>query len=232
MYTGTGECKSPGIDTIRLTLPFPAVDTCLVKERMLRAIPSFRCLPVADTFDPAASQYTLSWDGPSFLSRVQRMVSEKPPRQNCWLGGAEVILHGRNQKKGKQVQRELVQKAGADRPDLFIADYSRQDNIRRMATDIISNYSRLDVLINNVGTFERTRHETENGIEMTFAVNYLGPFLLTHLLLPLLRRVLRPASLPLHRALMRMWTGSIGTIFRRNADSNPGEHTHFQNLLM
>ncbi len=103
-------------------------------------------------------------------------------------GGAEVILHGRNEKKGKKVQRELAQTAGGGRPDLIIADYSRPDQIRRMATDLISRYSRLDVLINDAGTFQKNRHVTEDGIEMTFAVNYLGPFLLTHHLLPLLRK--------------------------------------------
>jgi len=103
-------------------------------------------------------------------------------------GGAEVILHGRNEKKGKKVQRELTQTAGGGRPDLIIADYSRPDQIRRMATDLISRYSRLDVLVNDAGTYQKSRHVTEDGIEMTFDVNYLGPFLLTHLLLPLLRK--------------------------------------------
>jgi NAD(P)-dependent dehydrogenase (short-subunit alcohol dehydrogenase family) len=103
-------------------------------------------------------------------------------------GGAEVILHGRNEKKGKQVHRELAKKAGAGRPDLVIADFSRQDEIRSMAADLTSRYSRLDVLVNDAGTYQKTRHVTPEGIELTFAVNYLGPFLLTHLLLPLLRK--------------------------------------------
>ena len=48
-------------------------------------------------------------------------------------------------------------------------------------------YTRLDVLVNNVGTYQKTRNLTESGFEMTFAVNYLAPFLLTTQLLPLLR---------------------------------------------
>jgi NAD(P)-dependent dehydrogenase (short-subunit alcohol dehydrogenase family) len=103
-------------------------------------------------------------------------------------GGAEVILHGRDEKKGKRVQEELAREAGAGRPDLVIADYSRQDEIRSMAADVGSRYTRLDVLVNDAGTYQKTRHVTGEGIEMTFAVNYLGPFLLTHLLLPLLRK--------------------------------------------
>jgi NAD(P)-dependent dehydrogenase (short-subunit alcohol dehydrogenase family) len=102
--------------------------------------------------------------------------------------GAEVIIHGRNEKKGRQVQQELEPKAGAGRPDLVIADYSRQDQIHHMAADLTSRYSCLDVLVNNAGTYQKTRHVTPEGVEMTFAVNYLGPFLLTHLLLPLLRK--------------------------------------------
>jgi NAD(P)-dependent dehydrogenase (short-subunit alcohol dehydrogenase family) len=102
-------------------------------------------------------------------------------------GGAEVILHGRDEKKGKRVQQELGRATGS-LPDLVIADYSRQDQIHRMAADLTARYSRLDVLINDAGTYLKTRHVTGEGTEMTFAVNYLGPFLLTHLLLPILRK--------------------------------------------
>lgn len=101
-------------------------------------------------------------------------------------GGAEVILHGKNEKKARRVQRELEEKTGAGRPDLVIADFSRQDQIRGMAADLASRYSRLDVLVNDAGIYQKARHVTMDGIEMTFAVNYLGPFLLTNLLLPLL----------------------------------------------
>ena len=55
-----------------------------------------------------------------------------------------------------------------------------------MAADIASRYTRLDVLVNDAGTYQKARHQTQEGVEFTFAVNYLGPFLLTHLLLPLL----------------------------------------------
>jgi NAD(P)-dependent dehydrogenase (short-subunit alcohol dehydrogenase family) len=54
-----------------------------------------------------------------------------------------------------------------------------------MAADLAERYSRLDVLVNDAGTYQKTRHVTAAGIELTFAVNYLGPFSLTHLLLPL-----------------------------------------------
>jgi len=104
------------------------------------------------------------------------------------MGGAEVILHGRDEKKGKAVQRELAEKTGYGHTDLVIADYTRQSEIRRMAADILSRYRYLDVIVNDAGPSQGARHVTEDGIEVTFAVNYLGPFLLTHLLLPLLRK--------------------------------------------
>jgi NAD(P)-dependent dehydrogenase (short-subunit alcohol dehydrogenase family) len=109
-----------------------------------------------------------------------------------------VILHGRNGAKGKKVQQELERLAGVvRRPDLVVADYARKDQVRHMAAELRSRYSRLDVLVNDAGTYQRTRQVTPEGVELTFAVNYLGPFLLTHLLLPLLgdgSRVVNVAS--------------------------------------
>ena len=102
--------------------------------------------------------------------------------------GAQVIIHGRNKQKGNRVQKELGEITGNALPDLLIADFSIQDQVRQMAEDITSRYSRLDVLINNAGTYEKERHLTPDGVEKTFAVNYLAPFLLTRLLLPLLKK--------------------------------------------
>ena len=102
--------------------------------------------------------------------------------------GAEIILHGRDAGKGAGVQKELLEKSEYGKPDLVIADFSDQGQIRRMAEDIASRYTRLDVLINNAGTYIKSRELTCDGIERTFAVNYLGPFLLTHLLLPVIRK--------------------------------------------
>ena len=104
------------------------------------------------------------------------------------LGGAEVILHGRDKKKGEAVRREVAEAAGSGTPDLVVGDYTRHTDIHRIAADLASRYSRLDVLVNDAGTYQKTRQVTADGIEVTFAVNYLGPFLLTRLLLPLLRK--------------------------------------------
>src|SRR5204863_4471462 len=65
----------------------------------------------------------------------------------------------------------------------LLCDFSRQADVRRLATDVLAKLDRLDVLVNNAGTVFRERTLTEDGIEATFAVNHLGYFLLTQLLL-------------------------------------------------
>ncbi len=102
--------------------------------------------------------------------------------------GAEVIIHGRNKQKGNRVRKELAEITGNTPTDLLIADLSSRDQVRQMAEDITSRYTRLGVLINNAGTYEKERHLTPGGVEKTFAVNYLAPFFLTRLLLPLLKK--------------------------------------------
>ncbi len=101
--------------------------------------------------------------------------------------GAEVILHGRDHGKGEKVFQELKAVTGNSALSLITADFSEQKNVRRLAEEVSSCYDRLDVLINNAGTGKKERIITPDGIEMTFAVNYLAPFLLTRLLLPLLK---------------------------------------------
>lgn len=77
--------------------------------------------------------------------------------------------------------------AARDPLELLTADLSSQEEVRRLAHEVERRYGRLDVLLNNAGTFTRERHETPEGVELQLAVNYLAPFLLTNLLLPLLR---------------------------------------------
>jgi NAD(P)-dependent dehydrogenase (short-subunit alcohol dehydrogenase family) len=103
-------------------------------------------------------------------------------------GGAAVIIHGKSEKEVRVAQRELARRSGGERPDTVTADFSDMDQIRWMAEDLLTRYSSLNVLINNAGTYQKTRQFSEQGIELTFAVNYLAPFLLTGLLLPLLRK--------------------------------------------
>ncbi|MGZ4687457.1 SDR family oxidoreductase [Oryzihumus sp.] len=100
--------------------------------------------------------------------------------------GAAVALVGRNADKTSQVVEALRRDSGNDRVEGMVADLSSQAEVRRLATDFAAGHDRLDVLVNNVGGFWATRHVTADGLERTFALNHLAPFLLTHLLRPLL----------------------------------------------
>ena len=102
--------------------------------------------------------------------------------------GAELLLHAHTRKNGRKALDEISNESAGQRPELLIADFAEQEEVQRMASDISSRYSRLDVLINNAGTYNKTRKVTRDGVELTFAVNYLAPFLLTRLLLPLLKK--------------------------------------------
>ena len=97
--------------------------------------------------------------------------------------GAAVILVDRNSEKGAITVNQIKQQTGNPAVEFMWADLSAQKEIRQLAQQFKSLYQRLDVLVNNAGAFFRRRQETADGIEMTFALNYLGYFLLTNLLL-------------------------------------------------
>ncbi|MGD0954132.1 MAG: SDR family oxidoreductase [Methanotrichaceae archaeon] len=128
--------------------------------------------------------------------------------------GARVMLHGRDQEKGRRVLEEITRTTGSDQLDLFIADLSSQKQIRKLAADVVERHERLNVLINNAGTFQFERSLTEESLETTFAVNYLAPFLLTHELLKLLEeskpsRIVNVASIT-HRSASIDWSNLQG----------------------
>jgi NAD(P)-dependent dehydrogenase (short-subunit alcohol dehydrogenase family) len=101
--------------------------------------------------------------------------------------GAEIAIVARSEARAKEAA-ERVQAAGSGAPvDVFMADLSRQVDVRRLAADALARYPRLDVLVNNSGAVNAKREVTEDGIELTWAVNHLAPFLLTTLLLDRLR---------------------------------------------
>ncbi|HEX8508374.1 MAG TPA: SDR family NAD(P)-dependent oxidoreductase, partial [Propionibacteriaceae bacterium] len=81
-----------------------------------------------------------------------------------------------------------VREAGTGSTHVFVADLSAQSEVRRLAEEILLELPRIDVLLNNAGGCWNTRHVTADGLEHTFAVNHLAPFLLTHLLLERLKR--------------------------------------------
>jgi len=101
--------------------------------------------------------------------------------------GATIVMVCRNQIKGEEAQNEIKEKSGNDAVDLMLADLSSQASIRQLAENFQQHYQQLHVLINNAGGVNLSRRETVDGLEMTFAINYLAPFLLTNLLLDKLK---------------------------------------------
>ena len=97
--------------------------------------------------------------------------------------GATVILHARSRERGEQVLREIRERTGSEGLRLVVGDLSSLAQVRGISEQVKAGYNRLDVLINNAGVVAQRRTETEDGYELTFAVNHLAPFLLTNLLL-------------------------------------------------
>src|ERR687890_2028432 len=101
--------------------------------------------------------------------------------------GAGVVMVGRDQGKGEAALAEIREQSANASVDLMLADLSSQEQIRRLADEFNEAYPRLDVLINDAGLFRSERITTAEGLEMTFAVNHLAYFLLTRLLLDVLK---------------------------------------------
>jgi NAD(P)-dependent dehydrogenase (short-subunit alcohol dehydrogenase family) len=101
--------------------------------------------------------------------------------------GARVVMVCRNEERGRLAQEEIIHKTGSDQVDLLLADLSSVAELKRLAETITDRYPQVDVLINNAGNFFMSRQLNNDGIEMTFAVNYLAPFMLSNLLLPNLK---------------------------------------------
>jgi len=122
--------------------------------------------------------------------------------------GAHVLLHGRDKGKGVQAVKKITQATCYGSVDLYLADFSSFKQVKRLADEISRENNALHGLINNAGNFYNQRYLNESGFEMTFAVNYLAPFLLTMLLLDLLKtsapaRIVNVAS-SAHRIIQRI----------------------------
>jgi NAD(P)-dependent dehydrogenase (short-subunit alcohol dehydrogenase family) len=114
-------------------------------------------------------------------------IGKETARQLAQLG-ATVIVHGRSADRCEAARDDIRQATGNPNVDFVTADLSSQRQVRQMAIDVIARYDRLHVLINNAGVILLQRQLSEDGIEMSFAVNHLAPFLLTHLLLDRLKQ--------------------------------------------
>jgi retinol dehydrogenase 12 len=100
--------------------------------------------------------------------------------------GARVVMVCRHAEKGEQAQADVIANSGNDKVELLLADLSSQADIRQLAAAYGERYDRLDILVNNAGVYLDQRQESVDGLEMTFALNHMGYFTLTNLLLPIL----------------------------------------------
>lgn len=101
--------------------------------------------------------------------------------------GAQVIVVGRNQHKAEDTVQQIQSETGSDSVHYLLADFADLQQIQDLVSSFKNQYSRLDVLINNAGAYFNTRRQTGYGVEMTFLVNHLAPFLLTNQLLDFLK---------------------------------------------
>jgi retinol dehydrogenase 14 len=101
--------------------------------------------------------------------------------------GARVVVTGRNEERGERAVEDIRRDTGGE-VSLMLADLAVQADVRRLAEEFKERHDRLDVLVNNAGVVQSERTETPDGIETTLAVNHLAPFLLTNLLLDLLKK--------------------------------------------
>ena len=102
--------------------------------------------------------------------------------------GATVLLHGRSPERLEATLEELRGQTSSQKVGSYLADLSSLAAVRDLADRIVSEYDRLDVLVNNAGMIVQERKESDEGYELTFAINYLSHFLLTRLLMPLLKK--------------------------------------------
>jgi NAD(P)-dependent dehydrogenase (short-subunit alcohol dehydrogenase family) len=121
--------------------------------------------------------------------------------------GARVGITGRDRERAERAAVAIAHASGSSAIDVFVADMSSQAEVRRLADEVLAAYPRLDVLLNNVGGFWANRHITADGLEHTFALNHLAPFLLTSLLLERLK-----ASAPARVVTVSSAAQSMGRI--------------------
>jgi retinol dehydrogenase-12 len=101
--------------------------------------------------------------------------------------GASVVAVGRSRQRCEATVESIRRETGNPAVDYLVADLSAQAEVRRLAREVVDRHARLDVLLNNAGAMFSRRRDSVDGIEMTFALNHLAYFLLTHLLLGVLK---------------------------------------------
>ncbi|MFO0745825.1 MAG: SDR family NAD(P)-dependent oxidoreductase [Myxococcota bacterium] len=118
----------------------------------------------------------------------------KETARQLLVHGHRVILHGRSAQRVDAVKADLA--APGRQIHSLVGDLSSLETVRAMAAEALDRFERIDVLVNNAGIYMNEAKLTVDGFEQTFAVNHLAPFLLTHLLMPVLgERIINVSSM-------------------------------------
>src|SRR6266566_5125561 len=199
-WPGTGRARS------RRPVRIPPADLAF-REGIQRDRPQQNARRAREQLSPNARPASMTfWRGPSGSRKDRIMPTGKSSMQgkicmvtgaNSGIGkatalalaqmGATVVMVCRDRTRGEQARGEITTKSKNNAVDLLLADLSSQQSIRHLVENVQRHYTHLHVLINNAGATFPGRRETVDGLEMTFAVNYLAPFLLTNLLLDMLK---------------------------------------------
>ncbi len=107
---------------------------------------------------------------------------------NLGSKGYQVIVHGRKKDRVEETTDELKEKTGNQSFFGYVADFESLQEVKEMAEKVRGEHPDLDVLLNNAGIMQNSKEFTADGFEKTLGVNYLAPFLLTRLLVPVLSR--------------------------------------------
>jgi len=102
--------------------------------------------------------------------------------------GATIVLTTRDAQRGEQTKQDLIASTQNKSIDVLSCDLASFVSIRTFCAEFLQKYDALHVLINNAGVWDFRRRVSKDGIEETFAVNYLAPFLMTNLLLEVLKK--------------------------------------------
>jgi retinol dehydrogenase-14 len=127
---------------------------------------------------------------------------------------ATLVIVGRDKEKTERVVDEIKKTAGNDQVSHYLCDMASLADVRRLASDFLSDHSRLDVLLNNAGAINAKRYLSQDGYELTFAVNHLAHFLLTELLMGVLKK-----------------SSPSRVVVTSSAAANIG-HMHFDDLML
>ena len=134
---------------------------------------------MADSAQPMRDKICLVTGATSGIGQVTaRALAEQ---------GAQVIIVGRNQAKCSATVNRIQQQTGNHAVEYLLADLSSQSAVRQLALEFKNRYQQLHIVVNNAGAVFFQRQVTVDGIEMTFGLNHLSCFLLTHLLLDVIQ---------------------------------------------